>query len=134
MNLEETTLTSPSCSDLGLSAASLSFDNSPFSPRSQIPLPCFISCENGAVRKRNERERERVRCVNEGYARLRSHLPIKQRDKRISKVETLRQAIKYIQHLQNILKEKENEYRVNVLKAERADNDPSTCNGGRLRS
>lgn len=71
MDLEEPILAAPCCSDLGLNEHPFGYDNDPFGPRSQIPLPYFISCENGAVRKRNERERHRVRCVNEGYARLR---------------------------------------------------------------
>lgn len=29
-----------------------------------------------AVWKRNERERHRVRCVNDGYEKLRNHLPV----------------------------------------------------------
>uniref|UniRef100_A0A671UAA6 BHLH domain-containing protein n=1 Tax=Sparus aurata TaxID=8175 RepID=A0A671UAA6_SPAAU len=37
-----------------------------------------------------------VRCVNEGRARLRKHLPQELKDKRLSKVETLRVAIYYI--------------------------------------
>lgn len=61
------------------------------------------------VHKRNERERERVRCVNEGYARLRQHLPLENKDKRVSKVETLRYAIQYINHLQQILNSAKNE-------------------------
>uniref|UniRef100_A0A8V0ZL60 Chromosome 11 open reading frame 16 n=1 Tax=Gallus gallus TaxID=9031 RepID=A0A8V0ZL60_CHICK len=48
------------------------------------------------IRKRNERERQRVKCVNEGYAKLRHHLPKEYLEKRLSKVETLRAAIKYI--------------------------------------
>uniref|UniRef100_A0A6J0UF23 Achaete-scute homolog 4 n=1 Tax=Pogona vitticeps TaxID=103695 RepID=A0A6J0UF23_9SAUR len=59
--------------------------------------------EPAFIRKRNERERQRVRCVNEGYARLRDHLPKELADKRLSKVETLRAAITYIKHLQNLL-------------------------------
>ena len=38
-------------------------------------------------------ERHRVRCVNEGHARLRRHLPQELEDKRLSKVEILRAAI-----------------------------------------
>ncbi|XP_004913964.2 achaete-scute homolog 3 [Xenopus tropicalis] len=64
---------------------------------------CDYSSEPAFIRKRNERERERVRCVNEGYARLRQHLPLELAEKRLSKVETLRAAIEYIKHLQNIL-------------------------------
>ncbi|NWU88879.1 ASCL3 protein, partial [Upupa epops] len=55
------------------------------------------------VRKRNERERQRVKCVNEGYAKLRHHLPEEYLEKRLSKVETLRAAIKYISYLQSVL-------------------------------
>ncbi len=61
------------------------------------------SLEPAFIHKRNERERQRVRCVNEGYARLREHLPQEFEDKRLSKVETLRAAINYIKHLQNLL-------------------------------
>ncbi|NXM89336.1 ASCL3 protein, partial [Oenanthe oenanthe] len=55
------------------------------------------------IRKRNERERQRVKCVNEGYAKLRHHLPKEYLEKRLSKVETLRAAIKYIRDLQSVL-------------------------------
>ncbi|XP_048405341.1 achaete-scute homolog 4-like [Stegostoma tigrinum] len=61
------------------------------------------SFEPAFIRKRNERERQRVRYVNEGYARLREHLPDDFADKRLSKVETLRAAINYIKHLQELL-------------------------------
>ncbi|VDN37678.1 unnamed protein product [Gongylonema pulchrum] len=55
------------------------------------------------VWKRNERERLRVRCVNDGYERLRNHLPLTESDRRISKVDTLRLAIRYIRHLDALL-------------------------------
>ncbi|NXV82145.1 ASCL4 protein, partial [Atlantisia rogersi] len=75
---------------------------------SYIPFPGFVgvydySFEPAFIRKRNERERQRVRCVNEGYTRLREHLPKEFADKRLSKVETLRAAISYIKHLQSLL-------------------------------
>ena len=79
----------------------------PFAPECRIPLPSgfcdFPHIQISNIRRRNERERERVRCVNDGYSRLRRHLPIENRDKRISKVETLRVAVRYIQYLQDIL-------------------------------
>ena len=59
--------------------------------------------EPAFIRKRNERERHRVRCVNDGYARLREHLPRELEEKRLSKVETLRAAIDYIHQLQEVL-------------------------------
>ncbi|KFP32123.1 Achaete-scute 4, partial [Colius striatus] len=75
---------------------------------SYIPFPGYVSVydysfEPAFIRKRNERERQRVRCVNEGYTRLREHLPKEFADKRLSKVETLRAAISYIKHLQSLL-------------------------------
>ncbi|XP_048214208.1 achaete-scute homolog 5 [Perognathus longimembris pacificus] len=59
--------------------------------------------EPAFIQKRNERERQRVKCVNAGYARLRGHLPGAPADRRLSKVETLRAAIRYIKHLQALL-------------------------------
>ncbi|ELW57723.1 Achaete-scute like protein 5 [Tupaia chinensis] len=59
--------------------------------------------EPAFIQKRNERERQRVKCVNEGYARLRGHLPGALAEKRLSKVETLRAAIRYIKYLQGLL-------------------------------
>ncbi|XP_078077508.1 achaete-scute homolog 5-like [Mustelus asterias] len=61
------------------------------------------SYEPAFIRKRNERERQRVKCVNEGYAQLRQHLPQEVSEKRLSKVETLRAAIRYIKELQALL-------------------------------
>lgn len=59
--------------------------------------------EPAFIQKRNERERQRVRCVNQGYAKLRDHLPGQSNDKRLSKVETLRAAIRYIKYLQGLV-------------------------------
>eukprot|EP00062_Callorhinchus_milii_P003675 gi/632941768/ref/XP_007886043.1/ PREDICTED: achaete-scute homolog 3 [Callorhinchus milii] len=71
---------------------------------------CLYQMGNGAlgnpaafIRKRNERERQRVKCVNEGYALLRRHLPQELSHRRLSKVETLRAAIRYIGELQALL-------------------------------
>lgn len=123
-------LSSPSCQELGIPRdekrsfncyqiknASVNIDSisyqckssskvDPFSPYCMIPLPAPFGSglfDPTCIRRRNERERERVRCVNEGYIRLKEHLPIENKDKRISKVETLRGAIKYIKHLQKLL-------------------------------
>lgn len=59
--------------------------------------------EPAFIQKRNERERQRVKCVNQGYAKLRDHLPAAAGDRRLSKVETLRAAIRYIKHLQALV-------------------------------
>lgn len=63
-----------------------------------------------AVARRNARERNRVKQVNNGFAILRSHIPsaITQdgdngRNKKLSKVETLRLAVEYIRRLEDLL-------------------------------
>lgn len=53
--------------------------------------------------RRNARERNRVKQVNEGFAFLRSHLPFTTNNKKTSKVDTLRTAIDYIQGLTDLL-------------------------------
>jgi hypothetical protein len=119
----------------------------PFLPENRIPLPKFhcnriennyyeglsndearggvffysmTSPTNG--RRRNERERQRVRSVNEGFERLRRYLPMSHQcqeaservvatvsrvrrcqRRRYSKVDVLRAAIMYIRHLQGLL-------------------------------
>lgn len=55
-----------------------------------------------SVGKRNERERKRVKVVNQGFATLRQHLPIR-KNKKTSKVETLRAAVEYINQLNKLL-------------------------------
>ena len=53
--------------------------------------------------------------MNVGYARLREHLPIESKsDKGVSKVETLRFAIKYIKHMQDILERSADHGELNV--------------------
>ncbi|KAG8182988.1 hypothetical protein JTE90_027475 [Oedothorax gibbosus] len=83
----------------------------PFAPHCKIPLPTPFSpyeywLEPSFIRRRNERERQRVRNVNDGFERLKSHIPLnaKDKDKRLSKVEILRMAIRYIRNLQDMLK------------------------------
>ncbi|XP_071834815.1 achaete-scute homolog 1-like [Apostichopus japonicus] len=56
-----------------------------------------------AVARRNERERNRVKLVNLGFASLRNQLPDGVKNKKMSKVETLRSAVDYIKHLQELL-------------------------------
>lgn len=87
-----------------------------------------VECELSPDRAesiRNERERRRVKQVNAAFALLRAHLPHpdemvsnqatgnrrprtrRRKDRRISKVKTLRQAIQYINDLLAILGESE---------------------------
>uniref|UniRef100_A0AC35FKA8 BHLH domain-containing protein n=1 Tax=Panagrolaimus sp. PS1159 TaxID=55785 RepID=A0AC35FKA8_9BILA len=81
---------------------------SPFDPEAIVPLPFQLTdfkarSVGTTVWKRNERERYRVRCVNEAYEHLRDQLPFDEDEKRLSKVETLKLAIIYIRHLEAIL-------------------------------
>lgn len=59
------------------------------------------------VARRNERERNRVKMVNMGFATLRNHVPHsgKKQSAKMSKVDTLKSAIDYIKHLQRLLNE-----------------------------
>lgn len=67
-----------------------------------------------AVARRNARERNRVKQVNNGFANLRSHIPnfiaaayegsgARGGNKKLSKVETLRMAVEYIRSLEDLL-------------------------------
>lgn len=58
-----------------------------------------------AVARRNARERNRVKQVNNGFATLRQHIPGAAKAKKISKVETLKQAVDYIRSLQELLED-----------------------------
>ncbi|XP_043267421.1 uncharacterized protein [Venturia canescens] len=74
-----------------------------------------------AVARRNARERNRVKQVNNGFATLRQHIPSHiaagygDRGKKLSKVETLRMAVEYIRGLQRLLAEADGlEYDPNI--------------------
>ncbi|XP_044254958.1 achaete-scute homolog 1b-like [Tribolium madens] len=66
-----------------------------------------------AVARRNARERNRVKQVNNGFANLRQHIPnfiaaafesnTRGGNKKLSKVETLRMAVEYIRSLEDLL-------------------------------
>ena len=55
--------------------------------------------------RRNERERNRVKQVNLGFDRLRQHVPQGRKNKKLSKVDTLKAAVYYIQGLQQLLRD-----------------------------
>ena len=59
--------------------------------------------QTASVTKRNLRERTRVRGVNDGFSKLRMHVP--EMKNKSSKVETLRGAIDYIKKLKELLGE-----------------------------
>lgn len=72
------------------------------------------SSQTVAVARRNARERNRVKQVNNGFANLRQHIPAfvaahfesncgRGGAKKLSKVETLRMAVEYIRSLEHLL-------------------------------
>ncbi|CAH1799622.1 unnamed protein product [Owenia fusiformis] len=72
----------------------------------ELPKP-----ETGTVGRRNERERNRVKLINMTFATLRACIPARnrgQKSRKMSKVDTLKAAIDYIQDLQEILDEHDN--------------------------
>ncbi|GIY69253.1 BHLH domain-containing protein [Caerostris darwini] len=90
-------------------------DGDPFSVHCRIPVPADLVpasnyqlwLESSFMCRRNERERQRVRSVNDGFSRLRNHLPRNaQIKRRQSKVDTLKHAINYIKQLQTLLDNK----------------------------
>lgn len=62
-----------------------------------------------AVARRNERERNRVKQVNDGFNELRKKIPYIPEKKKFSKVEILRFAMTYIKELQGLIDETSNE-------------------------
>ena len=55
------------------------------------------------VSRRNARERNRVKCVNNGFEILKRHIPTAAAVKKMSKVNILTQAVEYIEGLQSML-------------------------------
>ena len=58
-----------------------------------------------AVARRNERERNRVKQVNDGFDALRKKVPFLPNKKKLSKVEILRCAMMYIRDLKGVVEE-----------------------------
>ena len=57
------------------------------------------------VSRRNARERNRVKCVNNGFEMLKRHIPSAAAVKKMSKVNILTQAVEYIEGLQSLLED-----------------------------
>lgn len=62
------------------------------------------------VARRNARERRRVETVNNAFLRLRRHVPIDTKHKRLSKVKTLRYAIDYIKRLSDMIDDHDKQF------------------------
>ncbi|KHN84082.1 Achaete-scute -like protein 5 [Toxocara canis] len=58
------------------------------------------------IQRRNERERKRVHQINLGYQLLSQTVPTSQ-SRKLSKLETLREAVRYIRYLQHVLEQSE---------------------------
>jgi achaete-scute complex protein len=92
-----------------------------FSHNTHLTYSGLPGHQPASVARRNARERNRVKQVNNGFATLRSHIPLsvaaalsssagsssasggRGASKKLSKVETLRMAVEYIRSLQQIL-------------------------------
>ncbi|GMT14855.1 hypothetical protein PFISCL1PPCAC_6152, partial [Pristionchus fissidentatus] len=79
----------------------------------------------GKVQKarRNERERKRVNQVNLGFHQLRDRVPLVAQNKKMSKVETLRQATRYIQQLKTMLESANSTMRTSTTTIDRLEMD-----------
>ena len=86
-----------------------------------VPASIAFPMEPSAVARRNERERNRVRMVNDGFSCLRQHIPYFPDKKKLSKVETLRCAVAYIKHLQDLITEHDS------MCAESVENTENKC-------
>ncbi len=53
--------------------------------------------------RRNARERNRVRHINSCFEILRQHIPHEKHNKKLSKVDTLKSAMDYIENLRQLL-------------------------------
>nr|AAB38323.1 basic helix-loop-helix DNA binding protein HLH-3 [Caenorhabditis elegans] len=74
------------------------------STSTKIPSSSKSSVTKQTKQKRNERERKRVDQVNQGFVLLQERVPKAAGNKaKLSKVETLREAARYIQELQKQL-------------------------------
>ena len=62
-------------------------------------VPSYVRTRSAA----NLRERRRMQCINEAFEGLRSHIPTLPYEKRLSKVDTLRLAICYINFLTKLV-------------------------------
>lgn len=73
----------------------------------------YATTQPASVQRRNARERNRVKQVNNGFANLRQHIPSdvittltnggRGASKKLSKVDTLRLAVEYIRRLKDVL-------------------------------
>ena len=68
--------------------------------------------------RRNARERNRVKQIDQGFDKLKSNIPVAANQKKISRVKILSSAVEYIQQLHTILNEHEAVCRQGGVKVE----------------
>jgi len=78
----------------------IAFQHPTFGYAVPAPLPAKVA-------RRNARERNRVKQVNCGFEMLRQHIPSAAKQKKMSKVDTLRHAVDYIQKMRQVLREQQ---------------------------
>ncbi|XP_058467382.1 achaete-scute complex protein T3-like [Malaya genurostris] len=104
----------PICIGSGLQSGA--FKDRPIVSKKYSAMPYAVTPQQTvSIQRRNARERNRVKQVNNGFANLRQHLPStvvaaltnggRGPHKKLSKVDTLRVAVKYIRSLQRVLDE-----------------------------
>lgn len=69
----------------------------------QKPAPPAQNSKLNGPPTANARERDRTNSVNNAFLTLRTLIPTEPRDRKLSKIETLRLASSYIQHLNTVL-------------------------------
>jgi achaete-scute complex protein len=84
----------------------------------------YPATQTASVQRRNARERNRVKQVNNGFSNLRQHIPQtvitaltkggRGASKKLSKVDTLRLAVEYIRSLKDVLEDGENSESTNA--------------------
>lgn len=88
-----------------IAAAESSGLESPSPPRTSSYFSLVISTPKKVHQRQaaNMRERKRMKTINDAFECLRERIPVFGADKKLSKVDTLRLAVRYIQHLSDVL-------------------------------
>nr|KAG5704830.1 hypothetical protein BaRGS_001301 [Batillaria attramentaria] len=89
--------------------------------RSDISRLGFPEAKPASVSRRNARERNRVKLVNQGFETLREHVPNGKKNRKMSKVETLRSAVEYIRQMQQLLED--HDAQIVKIKVDVSDDD-----------
>lgn len=95
----KTTLYAPLCNKLFISVQQVHSENCQHSSNSSSEPFVFVQRHVA-----NAKERSRTTSVNTAFSALRTLIPTEPRDRKLSKIETLRLASSYIGHLTNTIK------------------------------